>query len=70
MIFSSSTLKIYFLDVNSYEKSFYFHHLKIPLFRVEVEFLFKIENLVLPPGCIGPTGWKLGQVKDDRLCQR
>jgi hypothetical protein len=34
-------------------------------------FLFKTENLVLPPGCKPyPPGWKLGQVRDDRLCHR
>jgi hypothetical protein len=30
---------------------------------------FVAENLVLPPGCRPyPTGRKLGQVRDDRLC--
>jgi len=29
-----------------------------------------IENLVLPPGCRPyPTGRKLGQVRDNRLCR-
>ena len=33
--------------------------------------LFKIENLVLPPGCRSyPTGRKLGQVRDARLSHR